>query len=151
MVRVLPPYSANLGKRLVKSPKVYFRDSGLLHALLNLPDYHAVLGHPVLGASWEGWVIEQILSQAPLGSRPYFYRTASGNEIDLLLELPGGQLRAIEIKHSKAPKLGKGLAEALDTLQLDSGFVIAPVDAPYPLSSRARVLPLGQLADIFKP
>jgi predicted AAA+ superfamily ATPase len=151
MVRVLPPYSANLGKRLVKSPKVYFRDSGLLHALLNLPDYHALLGHPVLGASWEGWVIEQILSQAPVGSRPYFYRTASGNEIDLLLELPGGFLRAIEIKHSKAPKLGKGFAEALDALQLDSGFVIAPVDAPYPLSSRARVLPLGQLVDIFKP
>lgn len=151
MVRVLPPYSANLGKRLVKSPKVYFRDSGLLHALLNLPDYHALLGHPVLGASWEGWVIEQILSQAPVGSRPYFYRTASGNEIDLLLELPGGPLRAIEIKHSKAPKLGKGFAEALDALQLDSGFVIAPVDAPYPLSSRARVLPLGQLVDIFKP
>lgn len=151
MVRVLPPYSANLGKRLVKSPKVYFRDSGLLHALLNLPDHHALLGHPVLGASWEGWVIEQILSQAPLGSRPYFYRTASGNEIDLLLQLPGGQLRAIEIKHSKAPKLGKGFAEALDALQLDSGFVIAPVDAPYPLSSRARVLPLGQLTEIFKP
>jgi predicted AAA+ superfamily ATPase len=151
MVRVLPPYSANLGKRLVKSPKVYFRDSGLLHALLNLPDYQTLLGHPVLGASWEGWVIEQIWSQAPLGSRPYFYRTASGNEIDLLLELPGGQLRAIEIKHSKAPKLGKGFSEALDALQLDSGFVIAPVDAPYPLSSRARVLPLGQLADIFKP
>ncbi len=151
MVRVLPPYSANLGKRLVKSPKVYLRDSGLLHALLNLPDQHTVLGHPVLGASWEGWVIEQILGQAPVGSRPYFYRTASGNEIDLLLELPGGQLRAIEIKHASAPKLGKGFAEALDALQLDTGFVIAPVDAPYPLSSRARVLPLSQLNEIFKP
>ena len=150
MVRVLPPFSANLGKRLIKSPKVYLRDSGLLHALLNLPDHHALLGHPVLGASWEGWVIEQVLSQAPVGSRPYFYRTASGNEIDLLLELPGGRLRAIEIKHSSAPKLGKGFAEALDTLQLDSGFVIAPVDEPYPLSPRARVLPLSQLTDIFK-
>lgn len=151
MVRVLPPYSANLGKRLVKSPKVYLRDSGLLHALLNLPDHHALLGHPVLGASWEGWVIEQILSQAPTGSRPYFYRTASGNEIDLLLELPGGALRAIEIKHSAAPKLGKGFTEALDALQLDSGFVVAPVDAPYPMSSRAKVLPLSHLRDIFEP
>lgn len=149
MLRALQPYSANLGKRLVKSPKVYLRDSGLLHALLNLPDYNALLGHPVLGASWEGWVIEQILAQAPVGSRPYFYRTASGNEIDLLLELPGGQLRAIEIKHSAAPKLGKGFNEALDALNLESGFVVAPVGDAYPLSKRAKVLPLTQLQDIW--
>jgi predicted AAA+ superfamily ATPase len=149
MVRVLPPYSANLGKRLVKSPKVYLRDSGLLHALLNLPTHDALLGHPVLGASWEGWVIEQILAQAPLGSRPSFFRTASGNEIDLLLELPGGQLRAIEIKYSATPKLGKGFAEALDALKLDSGFVIAPVNEPYPLSPRAKVLPLSHMAEIW--
>jgi uncharacterized protein len=150
MVRVLQPYSANLGKRLVKSPKVYLRDSGLLHALLNLPDHNALLGHPVLGASWEGWVIEQILALAPDGTRPYFYRTASGNELDLLLELPGGALRAIEIKHSAAPKVGKGFNEALDALKLDRGFVIAQVDAPYPLSQRAQVLPLNQLAEIWK-
>jgi uncharacterized protein len=150
MLRVLPPYSANLGKRLVKSPKVYLRDSGLLHALLNLPDHNALLGHPVLGASWEGWVIEQILGQAPVGCRPYFYRTASGNEIDLLLDLPGGHLRAIEIKHSATPKLGKGFNEALDALSLPSGFVVAPVDQAYPLSKRAQVLPLRQLADIWK-
>jgi uncharacterized protein len=150
MVRVLQPYSANLGKRLVKSPKVYVRDSGLLHALLNLPDHDALLGHPVLGASWEGWVIEQILAQAPDGTRPYFYRTASGNELDLLLELPGGALRAVEIKHSAAPKVGKGFNEALDALKLDRGFVIAQVDAPYPLSQRAQVLPLSRLADIFQ-
>lgn len=149
MVRVLQPYSANLGKRLVKSPKVYLRDSGLLHALLNLPDHETLLGHPVLGASWEGWVIEQILSQAPVGSRPYFFRTASGNEIDLLLELPGGKLRAIEIKHSATPKLGKGFNEVLDALQLDSGFVIAPVNEPYPATTRARVLPLSHLAEIW--
>ena len=150
MVRVLQPYSANLGKRLVKSPKVYLRDNGLLHALLNLPDHDALLGHPVLGASWEGWVIEQILAQAPDGTRPYFYRTASGNELDLLLELPGGALRAVEIKHSAAPKVGKGFNEALDALKLDRGFVIAQVDAPYPLSQRAQVLPLSSLADIFQ-
>lgn len=149
MVRVLQPYSANLGKRLVKSPKVYVRDSGLLHALLNLPDHAALLGHPVLGASWEGWVIEQVMSQAPVGSRPYFFRTASGNEIDLLLELPGGQLRAIEIKHAAAPKLGKGFTEVLDALHIDSGFVIAPVNEPYPLTARARALPLSRLAEIW--
>jgi uncharacterized protein len=150
MVRVLQPYSANLGKRLVKSPKVYLRDSGLLHALLNLPDHSALLGHPVLGASWEGWVIEQILAQAPEGTRPYFYRTASGNELDLLLELPGGQLRAVEIKHSAAPKVGKGFNEALDALKLEKGFVIAQVGEPYPLSQRAQVLPLSQLAEIWR-
>lgn len=149
MVRVLQPYSANLGKRLVKSPKVYLRDSGLLHALLNLPDRDALLGHPVLGASWEGWVIEQILAQAPDGTRPYFYRTASGNELDLLLELPGGALRAVEIKHSAAPKVGKGFNEALDALKLDKGFVIAPVDATYPLSQRAQVLPLSKLTELW--
>jgi predicted AAA+ superfamily ATPase len=149
MVRVLQPYHANLGKRLVKSPKVYLRDSGLLHALLNLPDNEALLGHPVLGASWEGWVVEQILAQAPMGSRPSFFRTASGNEIDLLLELPGGHMRAIEIKHSATPKLGKGFGEALDALKLADGFVIAPVSEPYPLSRRAQVLPPSQLARIW--
>jgi predicted AAA+ superfamily ATPase len=149
MVRVLQPYSANLGKRLVKSPKVYLRDSGLLHALLNLPDRDALLGHPVLGASWEGWVIEQILALAPDGTRPYFYRTASGNELDLLLELPGGALRAVEIKHSAAPKVGKGFNEALDALKLEKGFVIAPVDAAYPLSQRAQVLPLSKLTELW--
>jgi len=151
MVRVLQPYSANLGKRLVKSPKVYLRDSGLLHTLLNLPSRDALLGHTVLGASWEGWVIEQILAQAPVGSRPSFFRTASGNEIDLLLELPGGKLCAIEIKHSASPKLGKGFVEVLDALELQSGFVIAPVNEPFPLSQRATALPLSHVSTIWQP
>ena len=150
MVRVLPPYSANLGKRLVKSPKVYVRDSGVLHALLNLPSHDALQGHPMLGASWEGWVIEQILAEAPIGSRASFYRTASGSELDLLLELPGGHLRAIEIKHTAAPKLGKGFVEALDTLELESGFVVAQVREPYAASKRARALPLSHLAEIWR-
>ena len=149
MVRVLQPFHANLGKRLVKSPKVYLRDSGVLHALLNLPNRDALLGHPMLGASWEGWVIEQILAAAPRGSRASFFRTASGNEIDLLLELPGGDLRAIEVKHSATPKLGRGFDEALDALKISSGFVVAPVKEPYPLSRRARVLPLGYIPEIW--
>jgi uncharacterized protein len=150
MLRVLQPYSANLGKRLVKSPKVYLRDSGVLHALLNLPSHNALLGHPVLGASWEGWVIEQILAQAPFGSRANFFRTASGNELDLLLELPGGHLRAIEIKHSATPKLGRGFNEALDALKLDQGYVVAQVNEPYALTSRAKALPLSHLAAIWQ-
>lgn len=151
MVRVLQPYSTNAGKRLVKSPRVYLRDSGLLHALHNLPDYNALAGHPVLGTSWEGWVIEQILAAAPVGTRPNFYRTATGNEIDLLLELPGGALRAIEIKHSAAPALGRGFYETLDTLALDHGYVIAPVAERYPLSRRAYVLPIEQIDQLWLP
>lgn len=149
MVRVLQPFHANLGKRLVKSPKVYLRDSGVLHALLNLPDRDALLGHPMLGASWEGWVIEQILAAAPRGSRASFFRTASGNEIDLLLELPRGKLCAVEIKHSATPKLGRGFNEALDALKIDRGFVVAPVKEHYPLSGRARVLPLSHIEEIW--
>ena len=149
MVRVLQPFHANLGKRLVKSPKVYLRDSGVLHALLNLPNRDALLGHPALGASWEGWVIEQILAVAPRGSRASFFRTASGNEIDLLLELPGGKLRAVEVKHSATPKLGRGFDEALDALKIGGGFVVAPVKEPYPLSRRARVLPLSNIPEIW--
>lgn len=149
MVRVLQPHHANLGKRLVKSPKVYLRDSGVLHALLNLPTYSDLLGHPVLGASWEGFVMEQILAQAPAGTRPSFFRTASGNELDLLLELPGGRLCAIEIKHSLTPKLGRGFYEALEALGLTSGFVVAPVAEAYAMSKQVRVLPVGQVKQIW--
>jgi predicted AAA+ superfamily ATPase len=149
MVRVLQPWSTNAGKRLVKSPKVYIRDSGLLHALQNLPDRTALAGHPVIGASWEGWVIEQILAQVPVGTRTWFYRTASGNELDLLLELPGGALRPVEIKYSKSPSLGRGHSESLGFLGVERGFVIAPVDASYPVSSRVTVLPVADLGRIW--
>ena len=139
MVCVLQPYNANIGRRLVKSPKVYIRDCGLLHALLNLPNHDSLLGHPILGTSWEGFVVEQIIAEAPQGTRTYFHRTASGNELDLLLELPGGALKAVEIKHSAAPKLGRGFHNALDALKLDSGFVVARVDGAYALSARTKV------------
>lgn len=150
MVRVLQPFHANLGKRLVKSPKVYIRDSGVLHHLLNLPRYADVLGHPVVGASWEGFVLEQLLAQAPRGTRPMFYRTASGNEVDVLLELPGGALRAVEIKHSVSPTVGKGFYETLSALGLNEGFVVAPVAQGYPLSAQTRVLALEEIGAIWK-
>ena len=88
LVRRLPPWHANLGKRLVKSPKVYVRDSGLVHALLNIPDKETLLAHPVVGASWEGFVIENLLASLPPGVQAYFYRTSGGAEIDLLLAWP---------------------------------------------------------------
>jgi predicted AAA+ superfamily ATPase len=108
LVRRLPPWSRNTGKRLVRSPKVYVRDSGLVHALLGLRDLDAVLGHPVTGGSWEGFVIENLLAAAPSGTTACFYRTAVGAEIDLVLELPPKERWAIEIKRSSAPVLAKG-------------------------------------------
>lgn len=108
LVRRLPPWSKNAGKRLVRSPKVYVRDSGLVHALLGLRDLDAVLGHPVTGGSWEGFVIENLLAAAPSGTSACFYRTAVGAEIDLVLDLPPKERWAIEIKRSSAPVLSKG-------------------------------------------
>ena len=108
LVRRLPPWSKNAGKRLVRSPKVYVRDSGLVHALLGLRDLEAVLGHPVTGGSWEGFVIENLLAAAPSGTSACFYRTAVGAEIDLVLDLPPKERWAIEIKRSSAPVLSKG-------------------------------------------
>ena len=108
LVRRLPPWSKNAGKRLVRSPKVYVRDSGLVHALLGLRDLDAVLGHPVTGGSWEGFVIENLLAAAPSGTTACFYRTAVGAEIDLVLELSPKERWAIEIKRSSAPVLAKG-------------------------------------------
>lgn len=108
LVRRLQPWSKNAGKRLVRSPKVYVRDSGLVHALLGLWDLDAVLGHPVTGGSWEGFVIENLLAAAPSGTSACFYRTAVGAEIDLVLDLPPKERWAIEIKRSSAPVLSKG-------------------------------------------
>ena len=108
LVRRLPPWSKNAGKRLVRSPKVYVRDSGLVQALLGLRDLDAVLGHPVTGGSWEGFVIENLLAAAPSGTSACFYRTAVGAEIDLVLDLPPKERWAIEIKRSSAPVLSKG-------------------------------------------
>ena len=108
LVRRLQPWSTNSGKRLVRSPKVYVRDSGLVHALLGLRDLDAVLGHPVVGGSWEGFVIENLLAAAPIGTQAWFYRTAVGAEIDLVLEIPPKERWAIEIKRSSAPTLAKG-------------------------------------------
>lgn len=124
LVRLLPPYHANISKRLVKGPKVYIRDSGLLHCLLDLQDGESVLSHPVTGHSWEGFVIENLMNRAPDTVTPYFFRTAAGAEVDLLLTMPGGKLWAIEIKRGLSPKLDKGYHHALDDLQPERSFVL---------------------------
>lgn len=112
LVRRLMPWHQNTGKRLVKSPKVYVRDSGLTHALLDIATLEALLGHPVVGGSWEGFCIENLISAAPTGSDPYFYRSSGGAEIDLVLRLPSGAVWAIEIKRTTTPKVSRGFHEA---------------------------------------
>jgi len=150
MVRQLQPYSANLGKRLVKSPKIYLRDSGLLHALLGIESMEDLLGHPVVGASWEGWVIEQVLSAIPSTWRPSFYRTSAGAEVDLVLERPGRRRPlALEIKRSLAPAPSRGFWNALEDLGAE-GWVIYPGKESYPLGKGVHVLPVGGLEAFFQ-
>lgn len=124
LVRRLPPVHANVGKRLVKSPKTYIRDSGLAHALLRLDTMDQLLGHPVCGASWEGHVIETLINAAPARTDSSFYRTSAGAEIDLVLDLPGDRRWAIEVKRTTAPRLDKGFHIALDDLTPDRAFVV---------------------------
>ena len=124
LVRRLPPYHGNAAKRLVKSPKTYIRDSGLVHALLGLDSREIVLGHPVAGDSWEGFVVENVMRAAPERTRASFYRTAAGAEIDLLLELPNRRLWAIEIKRGLSPKLERGFHHAREDLNPELSFVV---------------------------
>lgn len=124
LVRRLQPWTQNAGKRLVKTPKVYVRDSGITHALLNLQSYNDLLGHPVAGGSWEGFVIENILSAAPENAVPYYYRTSNGAEIDLVLEFSGNEKWAIEIKRNSAPALSKGFYMSCQDINPDQKFVV---------------------------
>jgi predicted AAA+ superfamily ATPase len=149
LIRRLRPFHANLGKRLVKSPKVYLRDSGIAHALLGLTDFNALSGHPSVGASWEGFVIENLLSAAPERTLASFYRTAAGAEIDLLLEIPGKGLWAIEIKRGLSPKLEKGFQIACDDLQPDRRFVVYGGNDHYPIKADVEVIGLRAMAEML--
>ena len=144
LVRKLKPWHTNIKKRLVKAPKSYIRDSGIMHALLNISTYDDLLGHPLSGHSWEGFVIENILSICPRHVEPYFYRTATGNEIDLLLS-DGDDLMAIEIKRSTAPKLTKGFYTACEDIKPTSRWVIYLGDDEYKLPQGVTVLPLQNM------
>jgi predicted AAA+ superfamily ATPase len=155
LVRRLPPWHANLGKRLTKSPKLYVRDSGLLHALLGLPDEEALLGHPAVGASWEGFVLENLITAAGASASAHFYRTSAGAEIDLLLHWPGGESWAVEVKRSLAPKVERGFHVACEDLKPTRQLVIYPGDEPFPLSHGVQAVPLaalcGELAAKARP
>lgn len=137
ILRTIPPYEANVKKRLVKSSKVFVRDSGLLHQLLGIHDYNSLLGNPIFGASWEGLVIENILVNFP-DWEYYFYRTASGDELDLVLE-KGNRRIAIECKAATAPKVTKGFWRSIDAIQPQKAFIIAPVSDTYALTDQVTV------------
>ncbi len=146
LVRRLPPYHANVGKRLVKSPKTYIRDSGLVHSLLRIDDFDQLLSHPIAGMSWEGYVIENLLRLAPQRTEAFYYRTATGVELDLLLRLPGGQLWAIEVKRSTAPTLERGFRQALEDTQSHKAFIVYGGAERYPKAEGVEAISLEELA-----
>jgi predicted AAA+ superfamily ATPase len=146
LVRRLPPFHSNAGKRLVKSPKVHIRDSGLVHGLLGLKSFNDVAGHPVAGSSWEGFVIDNLLAAAPERTVATFYRTAAGAEIDLLLEIPGHGLWAIEVKRSLSGRPEKGFYIACEDLKPRRRFVVNAGLEPYPIDANTVAIGVPVLA-----
>jgi predicted AAA+ superfamily ATPase len=142
VVRVLEPWFANVGKRLVKSPKVYIRDSGLLHTLLGIGERRQLEGHPIVGGSWEGFVIEQLLAHLPK-SDAYYWRTQAGAELDLLLFLKGRRI-GVEIKRADAPKMTASMVSALNDLELHRLIVVYPGSTVYTLRPKVEVMSLAQ-------
>jgi len=147
LLRRLPPYLANVGKRLVKSPRTYVRDSGLVHALLGIETLDELLGHPVVGASWEGFVIESLLAAAPARTRASFYRTARGAEMDLVLELGAKHgTWAVEIKRGLAAKTEKGFTVALEDIQPHRAFVVYGGEDRYPRGENVEAIGVRDMA-----
>jgi predicted AAA+ superfamily ATPase len=140
LLRVLQPYHPNVKKRMVKSPKIFIRDTGLLHALLAIQSQNDLLGHPVYGASWEGFVIENVIA-AHRQWRPFFYRSASGAEIDLVLE-KGRKRIAVEAKASSSPEVKRSFLNALADARIDKAWIVAPVKEAYPAKNGVTIAPL---------
>jgi predicted AAA+ superfamily ATPase len=147
LLRSLRPWPRNIGKRLVKTPKTYVRDSGLCHALLNIGSLDELLGHPVVGTSWEGFVIENLLSVAPRRVTPWFYRTHAGAEIDLVLEVTPQQRIAIEIKRTLTPKLTKSFTAACADLEPTERYFVYAGEEPYPLAKDVTAMPLLKMME----
>jgi len=147
ILRSLPPYELNTKKRLVKSPKVYVRDSGLLHRLLQIDDYNSLLSHPIMGSSWEGLVIENICSSLK-DCQFSFYRSATGNELDLIIQ-KGRKVIAIECKASTAPKLTKGFWKAIEIVKPEFTYIVAPVLEKFPVDKKVLVCNLNELIHIL--
>ncbi len=150
MVRQIQPWLPDTGKRVMKTPKVYLSDSGIVHRLLGIGSMDELLSHPVCGHSWEGFVLQQIMSLMPFLSEVYHYRTYRGAEIDLLLKLPGrSQLTAVEIKRSFAPKPERGFWNAMEDTQCDRAFIIYPGEDVWSIAENVNALPLTQLTTLF--
>ena len=147
LIRRLVPWHANLGKRLIKSPKVYVRDSGIVHALLNIKDKEVLVSHPIVGLSWESFIIENLLSCTQERAQAYFYRSAGGAEIDLLMLWPDGCLWAIEIKRSLTPKVSRGFHSACEDLEPARKWVVYPGKERYRLAPDVEAIPLPDLAN----
>jgi predicted AAA+ superfamily ATPase len=146
LVRRLLPYHTNVGKRLVKSPKVYVRDSGIVHALLGLETLDRLAGHPVVGTSWEGFVIESLMAALPWRSQAFFYRTAAGAEIDLVIERPDAKLWAIEIKRSLTTKPARGFYQAIQDLKPERSFVVHASADRFPIAEGVEAISVRELA-----
>ena len=144
LVRRLQPWHENVGKRLVKSPKVYVRDSGVVHALLSIGTIEGLLGHPVVGGSWEGFCIEALLAAAPTGTEPFFYRTSAGAELDLVLRLPWGDIWAVEIKRTTAPKVSRGFYVGAEDIKASRKLLIYAGEHDVPVAEGVRAMPLEQ-------
>jgi len=149
LIRRLKPWTSNISKRLIKAPKVYVRDSGLTHALLNIVNFNNLLSHPVVGGSWEGFVIENILSVLPTGVHAFYYRTTGGAEIDLILEFWGGEKWAIEIKRSSSPKLSKGFHHACDDINPHKKFVIYSGNDRFSMGNDITAISVFELMQII--
>ncbi|MXX85390.1 MAG: ATP-binding protein [Acidobacteria bacterium] len=151
LLRRLQPRHANVKKRLVRTPNVYIRDSGLTHALLGLGDFHALAAHPVVGTSWEGFVIETLLATAPWMTLPSYYRTSNGAEVDLVLDLPGRRDPwAIEIKRGSAPKVSRGFANACADLGAERAFVVHGGRHRYPKGDGVEAISLPEMAALLR-
>ncbi|MEW6068791.1 MAG: ATP-binding protein [Nitrospirota bacterium] len=149
IVRQTQPYHSNIKKRLIKSPKVYIRDSGLLHALLNIKTINDLYSHPSMGSSWEGFIVEQIIGVLPERRQAYFYRTGAGAEIDLILFDSKHKPIAIEIKYSMTPKLERGFWNAYEDLSCRKGYIVYPGMESYPIGKNVFTLPVKDLAKVF--
>jgi predicted AAA+ superfamily ATPase len=150
LVRRLEPWYGNVKKRLVKSPRVYVRDSGIVHTVLQIPNYEQLLGHPILGKSWEGFVIEKIISGLPSGINPFFYRTSAGSEIDLVLEVGLDNYWAVEIKSGKTPTLKKGFHFACEDLKAKRKFVVYTGEDAFSLGNETTAISLPLFLEEIK-
>ncbi|MFD2034920.1 ATP-binding protein [Belliella marina] len=148
LLRSIRPWYSNVGKRLVKSPKVYIRDSGLVHALLNIGEMDELLSHPILGLSWEGFIIENILSTLPKGAEYWHYRTFSGAEIDLVITYKT-KVIAIEIKRTMSPKVSKGFVISCEDIKATDRYIVYGGSESFPISNDTTAIPLLQFLEIL--